>query len=287
MLTVVRRIGRGERGSRHPVGPYGREIRAAVALGLFALLCGCGGSAPGSGLRSLILAAINRTVSARTADVSLNLELGAATATGTGTINISSGELEMLMVVSAGNLGVAQIPVRFVGGTLYEAPPGLGNLEAGRSWISFADTSTEGGASPSPLARSGNPTGFFQLPSQPGADIISLGPSTVNDVPVRGYSVIFSGSALRRLATAGRLPLSDQALRYPLLTNLAETLQIDATGHVTEITQQLNIGGSSVTESLELSDYGTPTSITAPPPSSVITYQQYQHDIGNSPALLI
>ena len=116
------------------------------------------------------------------------------------------------MIVAGGNLGVAEIPVRFVGGTVYEALPGLGKLEPGRSWVSLGPSS--GGEVPaSPLATGGNPIGFLSLPSQPGADFIFLGSSTVDGIAVHGYSVIFSGSSLRRLASTAGLSAPDQALQ--------------------------------------------------------------------------
>jgi hypothetical protein len=117
------------------------------------------------------------------------------------------------------------------------------------------------------------------LLEQQGNSATALGSSTINGESVQGYSVTLNAAALKAQFNKEHLPAFMQSV-VSKLSNAQATYKVYITGSgmLARLTSDIaaSLSGQNVvgTFSEDLSDYGLPVTITAPPASEVITFQQ-------------
>ncbi|HEX4862921.1 MAG TPA: hypothetical protein VFV02_02540, partial [Acidimicrobiales bacterium] len=177
----------------------------------------------------------------------------------------------------------------YLGGTIYEGFPQISQLVPGKSWLSLdlsglSSAAGSGGA----LNLGGNPAAMLRLLSQQGNNVVPLGSSKVNGVSVNGYRVTFDPAAMQRQLDSADIPSWMRgAISQVNLQNATETVFIDAAGQLRRTTMHVDVNGpsgksASVDETFDLSDYGVPVSISAPPASQVVDIQQFLQSVGSS-----
>jgi hypothetical protein len=155
--------------------------------------------------------------------------------------------------------------------------PGISQLASGKSWVSTplgTDSITPG---------SSNPGSMLQLLASQGNTVIPLGPSTIEGTPVRGYDVVISTSDFSRELSRLNLPVSlDQQMQAVFgSAGLRMTVYVsDANGLIRQVgfTMNLSVDGSTVSavETENITNYGVPVTINAPPASQVLNLQQFE-----------
>ena len=164
-----------------------------------------------------------------------------------------------------------------MGGNLYLSMPGISQLVSGKSWVSTplgTDSITPG---------SSNPGSMLQLLASQGNTVTPLGPSTIEGTAVHGYDVVISTADLSRELSRLNLPASlDQQMQTVFgSAGLRMTVYVgDATDLIREFdfTMNLSVGGSTVSavETEDITSYGVPVAITAPPADQVLSLQQFE-----------
>ncbi len=275
-------------------GPLRRgapTLAAALALTGGSLISGCGRSASSShpptaipSARGDILAAVDLAAAARSADVTVQFSAqggpDSETATGSGAVDFANQSSQLQLGVSNPQ-GAFVLPVRYVGGTLYEAVPDLDQLERGKTWVSFGQSASSTGQSGSALGAGGNPSTLLSLFSQPAAQVTPAGPTSVNGIATNGYWVTFTSASLRHLRGDTHLPSALQSTLSQDITDLSANVQLDHSGQLVENDLSITVDGPypvTITESLDFSDYGVPTNIASPPAATVIGYQEFLKD---------
>jgi hypothetical protein len=232
-----------------------------------------------------VIDAVNSTLKDGTAHVTMNLSGSAdgtnVTGTGTGSIDFTNDALQLQMNVAAEG---QQVPISavYLGGVVYETVPGLSTLVPGKSWLSI-DVSAlqkEEAQNPSTEGLGNNPTVMLQMLAQQGNTVVALGPSTVGGVAVNGYSVTVDPSTVAQELKNANLPSwMQQAVAGLKVHDINMKVYVDNAGLLRSLEIQLTesdatAGPVTVDETLNLSDYGAPVNVTAPPASQVESYQQ-------------
>jgi hypothetical protein len=243
----------------------------------------------GKNAAAAVVSSVNTAMAGRTAHVAMSMVVNSpsatVSATGTGAIDFSQNAVALQMAVGVDAQQVA-VQAVYIAGSVYESVPGLGQLVRGKSWISI-DLSSVGTASsqgPSALSSGNNPTAMLRLLAQQGNTVVPLGPSALDGVSVQGYSVTFDRSAIAaRLAHANLPSWMTSALSDVAIQGAAYKVFVDGSGLLRRYSVTLNeavaaVGTVSVDESFDLSDYGAPVSVSAPPPAQVVTFQQFLED---------
>jgi hypothetical protein len=268
------------------------KVFALSAVGVAALLVvslvvGLGGQ---KNAEATVLGAVNSTLADRTAHVSLTMTADAGgvsnlNATGTGGIDFSQNAMQMdfSMEVSGQSL---DLQADYLGGTIYESIPQIGQIEPGKSWVSMdlsSLKSASGNSASSSLSVQGNPAEMLRMLAEHGNTVVSIGGSTVDGTAVQGYGVTVSAAKIRSELASSILP---DWMRTEManigISGINYMVYIDGQGLLRRITISMHMaaGGTpvSLTESLDLSDYGTSVSVSAPPADQVVSFQQFIQD---------
>ncbi len=260
---------------------------AIVAVVIAGVLVGLSGGS-GSPAQS-VLASAQNSAADKTADVQLSIDVNgisssAVTATGTGSIDFSSGESQMTLQYSGlPGLSGTQLTEISTADTLYVSVPGISTALPGKSWVSEP---ISGSNSLTPGTT--NPADILGMLESQGDTVQPLGPSTIGGDAVQGYQVSINPSSINQRLGQSQLPANIQKAVGNILGANGIHLDVyvgDANGLVREITLPLSTsaGGKSITArvTVDLTHYGTPVTITAPPPGEVATIQQWQAALGS------
>jgi hypothetical protein len=232
-----------------------------------------------------VINAVNSTLNNGSAHVTMNLSGTAAgttvTGNGSGSIDFVNNALQLQMTVGAEG---EQVPVGaiYLGGVIYETIPGLDTIAPGKSWLSIDLSALQKAEQrePSTQELGDNPTVMLQMLAQQGNTVVPLGPSTLNGVAVNGYAVtVDPSSAALQLKKANLPSWMQQAVAGLKVHTVGIKVYIDKAGLLRSFAMNLNessaaAGAVTVNETLNLSDYGTPVTVTAPPASQVESFQQ-------------
>ncbi|MHB8220953.1 MAG: hypothetical protein ACYDHU_11640 [Acidimicrobiales bacterium] len=233
---------------------------------------------------------MSNTVASHTADVTITSSetVAGRTISFTGSGGIDFGDNAAELELSAQFLGQKFSEESIsLGGTVYVNPPGVSTLFPGKSWMSIdlgtAATTPVGGAPPSASSdgMGDNPAGMLELLQQQGASVTPLGPSTVTGVPVQGYSVTFSPAQIQSLMEKAAVPAWMRNMLSALkVSGIDDHVYVDSTGHLRLVTMAFSesVTGSqavTVNQSIQLSRYGAPVSISAPPTNAVVPFQTF------------
>jgi len=285
-------------GSEPPPTRRSRKLLVAAVVALVVVASAAAVVVVGSGksAEAAVIDSVNSTIADRSAHVSVDMAIqgpsSSLSGTGSGGIDFSQNALQLQLAVSAAGESV-QMQVLYVAGSVYEALPGLDQLAPGKSWISLDISSLEGPASkgdPGALSTGDNPAATLRLLTQQGNTVVGLGPSTVDGVGVQGYSVALSAATIKaQLASANVPSWLKSALSGVDINGITDKVYVDSSGLLRRYSMDLtetvpSKGTVTVHETLDFSDYGTPVSITPPPPDQVLSLDQFLQDLQSAVA---
>jgi hypothetical protein len=113
--------------------------------------------------------------------------------------------------------------------------------------------------------------------AQQGNTVTPIGPSTINGQSVQGYTVILNPAVERQEMEQANLPAS---MKRAVFGSGSETVYLDGAGNLVRVTAAITeadgaAGTLQIQESYDLSDYGVPVSIVAPPADEVLPFDQF------------
>jgi hypothetical protein len=237
--------------------------------------------------KSATAAAAAATLHQKTAHVAIDVKLSTAalgqtdgpSAVGDFDLTKSQGTLT-LTVPSLPPPGTT--PMIFEKGTVYiNLGSGLSATLPGKTWLSadvlqVSSSSAIGGSLSGFEQTVGNPAGLLRQLKGNSSTVVSLGHSTFDGTPVRGYTVTLSSKALTH--SAELVPAS----------HTTETVYVaSSSGLVTAIVipSTMSVDGQLVNQNtyIVFSNFGAPVTVTTPPPSDVATLAEYQAAVANKP----
>jgi hypothetical protein len=276
----------------------GAGVSLAAVIALVVGLVGTAGnpatSATGSS-GAVVLTSARSTLAAKTADLHLSLVMqvpgaGQVTGTGDGVVDFGadSGQVTVRYTGLPQEAG-SQLMEVFVGPTLYLSIPGISDVVPGKSWISEPVSSSS-----SMTPGSSNPAAMFQLLTEQGDTVSALGPSTIDGEAVHGYQVSINEATIEQeLAHSGLPPAEVQQAKSMFGSAGLEMSAFIGDGDhlLRRITFSMHLTVRSLSFSAEatedISNYGTPVSITTPPADQVVPLPQFmQAAAGQSGATL-
>jgi hypothetical protein len=218
--------------------------------------------------------AAQATAAAQTVTFSLSGQVSASSKGQNQTIAFSANgqadaanqAAKVTLNVEGAGTGSTTLSAVLVGGTFYESVhPG--------QWISTPVSSLSQGTAPTTAV---NPQTWLHLLEAHGVTATDLGTSTVDGQAVHGYRLTISPSALAQGLQGTSLPAAEQQVIVRDLQDASLGLDVYVAQSGGQLVQAVFDGsisaqGTTVTAhlTLDLSGYGAPVSITAPPASEV------------------
>lgn len=250
-----------------------------IVTGLVVALSG------GKDAEAVVVGAVTSTMADRTAHITMTgtTSVGSDHVTIVGTGAIDFGRNAMAITASSEVAGApAQVRVDYVGGTVYESIPGLDQVVPGKSWVSIdlSSLSRVGAQDPDALGAGSNPTAILRVLGEEGNTVVPLGPSTVDGVSVQGYAVTIDPSAIKQRLAHASLPSWMQSLLSKVDFRTASVkVYVDGNGQLRRYTTVMSesvgsAGPVTMDVSMDLTDYGAPVTVTAPPADQVMSLQQ-------------
>jgi hypothetical protein len=173
----------------------------------------------------------------------------------------------------------ANLTVVAVAGVVYEKVAGLPGmsmiLQPGKSWIEIPIGSSL--AKSSELTSTGNPASFLLALTRKGLKVTSTGSSRVDGVEATGYDVKFPQELSALGPGVGSLPSSVQQT----LRGVTMHVWIDGSGLLRRMSMAIpesTLGTISFT--MDMTDYGVPVKVSAPPASEVENLQSITGELG-------
>ncbi len=155
------------------------------------------------------------------------------------------------------------------GQTLYLSTPQIAQLIPGKSWVSISESQTGSpdAGSLSPVVGAGNPSDILKQLTAAGATVTDTGPSAIDGVAVEEYHVIPPTLPNGSPAADALHQLSMNFDVYIDGANLLRRVHFTLSGTVAS--QAIDIDGT-----VDLSQYGTPVTVTPPPADQVLPFSQ-------------
>lgn len=283
-------------GSEHP-GPARKRrlplvLAGIVAAALIAVVLAVVLPGGGKSAQAAVIASVDNAVASKTARGTLTMDIGSGQLTGTGggTLDFSNGAMDFNSNMHVPSVDQS-LPIHliYIGGTIYEGLPQISELFPGKFWLSLdlsglASAAGSNGA----LDLGGNPAAMLRLLSQQGNKVTPIGSSKIDGVTVDGYKVTFDPAVIQQELGSANLPAWMRgAIEDVNLQNATETVFIDGSAQLRRTTMRVDVNGPSgksttVDETFDLSEYGVPVSIAAPPASQVVDFQQFLQQVGSS-----
>jgi hypothetical protein len=266
-----------------------------VAIALLVAACGSKGSSGGNGgsskasLAALVASSSTKTQAEGSARMSLHVNVsGASTQAGSKSFSeIGSGVFDFArkegqISIALPQLQSAAIEILYTNGALYERlPPQFGAVLArGKQWIKV-DLSAAGNLAalnPS-LGASTDPTQVLNYLRGASNSITEVGKETLRGASTTHYHVDLDlTKAARRLSAGARRAFEQGLSAIGGATSVPADVWIDDQGRLRKFALRLSItprtgnqAGQTftVSETIELYDFGVPVSVTAPPASQV------------------
>jgi hypothetical protein len=268
---------------------YSRTIMNVAAVttlllvvgGAILLVQGRGPSADAS-----VASAAASTMNNRTADVSVSGTFGTGGAgvnvSGTGTVNFTQNAADWQMETSFRGHQLSESAVT-VGGTIYLNGSFVSQVVPGKPWIAMNLGQMSQAASASPLLigdelSTNSSSEILKILGQQGNTVTALGPSTINGTTVQGYSVHLNPDAVADVIARSNLPgWMQRSTSSPGTLDVSYTVFVDSTGLLYRmmVDLALPVHGQNLhgVISMDFSDFGTATTIAAPPADQVAPYQ--------------
>jgi hypothetical protein len=268
---------------------YSRKIMTVAAMMVFLLVVGGGillSQGRGPSASASVASAVASTLNNRTADLSLSGTFGTGSAgvsvSGTGTVNFTQNAAQWQMETSLHGHQVTESAVT-VGDTVYLNGAFVSQFLPGKSWISMNLGQVDQVAGASPLLIGGelttnSPSAILKILGQPANTVTALGPSIIDGTTVQGYAVHLSQADVRSMIDRANLPTwVQQSISSSGNVDVSYKIFVDATGLLYRMTVALAVpvNGQSLNGalSMDFSNFGTATTIAAPPADQVVSYE--------------
>jgi hypothetical protein len=279
-----------------------RPVTAAVAGAVLAIgLAACsstGQASPGhsspSTTRSTpveaVLLAAERGISDRTARVSMTMSAtgspGSANgssmafeASGNGAVDFANQSARINMSIGVLSEKI-NLTVVAVGGDAYEnfsGVPGVSAvLEPGKSWVELPVGASLG--SSAALDPMSNPADFLVALTRKGIKVTPVGSSRVDGVESTEYDVKYPENLASLGSGLGSLPSSVQQLLHGLTMHV----WVDSSGLLRRMSMSMPVPElGTMMYTMDMSDYGAPVNVSAPPSSEVESFQSIAGALGS------
>ncbi|MGO9344130.1 MAG: hypothetical protein ACLP6E_16710 [Acidimicrobiales bacterium] len=280
-----------------------RSVTAAAAVAVLAVgLAACSSTGQGSAGHSsnapgttrstpaeAVLLAAKRGISDRTARVSMTMSangpMGSSSgsmslvASGNGVVDFAnqSAQIDMSMSILSEKINLTVVAV---GGNAYEKLSGIpgvsGMLEPGKSWIELpVGTSLGSSAALDPMS---NPADFLVALTRKGVTVTPVGSSRVDGVEATEYDVKYPENLASLGTGLGSLPSSVQQMLHGLTMHV----WVDSSGLLRRMSMSIPVPElGTMTLTMDMSDYGAPVNVSAPPSSEVENFQSIARQLGN------
>jgi hypothetical protein len=268
-------------------------VSALIVLAVVgAVLAAVIGSPPNAD--AAVIGAVDHALGDKTAVLSMNENITAAgksiSFTGTGEFDFTHNALQVDLGGSVNGQNI-DVDAVYLGGVVYENIAGISHVAPGKSWLSLNVSSlTQNATSTGATGLGDDPVAALSALAQQGNTVVDLGPSTINGQSVEGYSVTFNPATIQSEIKKTKLPSWMQsAVSSFAINSTSEKVFIsgDSLVQVSIATSVDSATAGTVTlnESMDLSDYGTPVTITAPAAGQVIPFTQFlKLAVANTPS---
>lgn len=261
-------------------------------LALVAAACG-GGSAAGPPVhrspRQAVLASVSSTESASSAAIAISvsvngtLSLGGSSSGSTGTpISLSvtgqglysfgqkTGELA-LTIPSLGQGSAGTVKIDEIGDELYLSNPRLSSLDGGTPWVEVDLSALQQSQSSNPVGAlaDSNPTQILSLLQELGASVTEVGTSDIDGVPTTEYQGDLNLTGNSGGSSNSATIISPQLAQLLGLSDIPVDVWVDSAGRARQISTSFTVVGLTVQAQADLSDFGAPVSVAAPPSDEV------------------
>jgi hypothetical protein len=266
-----------------------------IAAGITGLVVGSGTSRPAASSpkaspspkadpsQKAILASVASSLGDKTADLHLSVAVDLpngtqVTATGTGGVDFTHHE-SAATVEYAGATAMAGTRMSEVmtGDTAYLSLPSIEQLVPGKSWV--AESTSDGASTPG----TSDPADLFQIMESRGDVVTPEGPTTIGGVALHAFRVSISQAAIAQRVAQSDVPASVKQAASSMFGSKGIQLTVyvnDATDLLQEVdfSTELTIKGVTAVEhaTQTYTNYGAPVSVEIPPPSQVISLQQFE-----------
>lgn len=291
-----------EPGPRKAVGRYPLLVGSVVIALIIAAIVGAltvssshHSNSVSVGEAALVSAAAQRTISERTADLTVSgvVQVAGHTVPMQGTGSADFGTNAMTMQIRAVAAGEALVEnIEYSGGNLFFEVTvngqGLAQADGGKPWVQLPIASSAGGS------LSANPVEELAVMEQRGASVRSLGTKNIGGEVCTGYAVRPSKAATVATAQAEVAKLGVPAATQATIMKMVESSApptYDIWINSQQLARQINVAiemsvgasaplaGSVV---LDFARYGVPVSIKTPPAAQTISYQDLLKRLGQS-----
>jgi hypothetical protein len=292
-------------GARLPFRRRRRRIYVGAPLAVVAVLAlviGVGEASsspsPARPEANAVFTSAQTSLGNKTADVHVSVAVqvpgaGQITAAGDGSVDFANNAGQVtIKYAGLPTLNGMTLTELFEGGNFYLSMPGLSDLVPGSSWVS-APMSQSGSVTPG----SSNPAAMLKLLEDRGAVVTSIGPSIINGEAVNGFRVVIGAGQLQKAVDHEQLPpaIANEAKSMFGQTAIRMSVYIsDSTNLIYQTTTSMSLdaAGTAITAvaTEDFSNYGVPVSIVPPPPSEVVSLQQFEQaaasagSVGGSPS---
>jgi len=199
---------------------------------------------------------------------------GTITVPVSGEIDFSSGSSSLTMTIDGEHVSVVS-----AGGTMFMNIPQISQLVPGKSWVSVPEGSS--GSAAGGALSGGDPSQMLRYLASEGNTVSAIGSSTLDGVPVQGYSVTVNKQAVdSELSRSGLSPSIVQSAESFLdaVGPITFKVYVDSLNELREMDFSMavpGVSGASVSAQLTFSDFGSPVAVSPPPQSEVASLQQF------------
>lgn len=253
-------------------------VALAIVGGVLAAVIGAPPNADAT-----VISAVDHALGNKTALVSMNESVTSAgksfSFNGTGAFDFSQNAMQIDLGGSVNGQRV-DVDALYLGGIVYENIAGISQLAPGKSWLSLNLSSLTQSAATSTSGLGDDPIAALSALAQQGATVVDLGPSTVDGQSVEGYSVTLNPSTIQSEIQKAKFPAWMQSAVSSMAVNSTSEKVFISGDSLVQVSIASSVSTSTagtvtLNESLDLSDYGTPVTITAPPAGQVIPFSQF------------
>jgi hypothetical protein len=237
-----------------------------------------------------VLLAAERGISDRTARVSMTMSAtgspGSANgssmafeASGNGAVDFANQSARINMSIGVLSEKI-NLTVVAVGGNAYENMSGVPGvsavLEPGKSWLELpVGTSFGSSAALDPMS---NPADFLVALTRKGIKVTPVGSSRVDGVESTEYDVKYPENLAGLGSGLGSLPSSVQQLLHGLTMHV----WVDSSGLLRRMSMSMPVPElGTMMYTMDMSDYGAPVNVSAPPSSEVESFQSIAGALGS------
>jgi hypothetical protein len=251
-------------------------ILAAVAIALPLAAQGGSGTGGQSSARRVMTGALTASMSQRTVQVSFTASVDAdgmsAQVSGTGAADLTSKSAVLHMSGTVAGQREA-VSIVAVGGTFYVEIPQVATVDPGKSWLSVQPGTSTSLGPVGGLGTVTNPGTILSFLRRAGAQVTSLGPSTLDGERVEGYRVTVDPAAIAAASSASGVPAGIARDVHQLVVT------VYVSGRLLRALDVAETGQVSVSASINFHGYGEPVNVQPPAPASVVPFSQLAHQL--------